>query len=86
MYWLLEVGEAVSEPDDSLMVESETRDLGSGVSWDGKKRDSELKLRPGETSLGRPGTESLGRLGRGLSNNSSRGLSTGSLETPKLGE
>ena len=51
-------GEAVSEPDESWIVESEagdlgSGDLGSGVSCSEKKRESELELRPGEATLGR---------------------------------
>lgn len=71
--WLLVGGDAVSEPDDSLIVESEAGDLGSGSSWEEKKRESELESGPGEASLGRSGADPSGWLGRGSSDDRSPG-------------
>ena len=88
--WLLVGGEAVSDPDESRMVESEAGDLGhwdlgSGDPSNEKKRESELEFLPGEASLGRP-TMGSGRLCRGSSGDGPPGaffaLST---DVPRVG-
>ena len=75
--WLLVGGEAVSDPDESRIVESEAGDLshgdlGSGEFSNEKKRELVLEFWPGEVSLGGPSVGS-GRLCRGSSGGRSPG-------------